>query len=112
MTYPDRENTLTLLKDWRDHHTRAERLMEGVKISIGLDPNGPMFETVWRLFAAYTDTLSVEIGDFCGWLEWFYLENEMGEKCMAAGYDGKVKPIKTLEHLYGLIAESRKRNPA
>jgi hypothetical protein len=51
----------------------------------------------------------VEVGDFCGWLEWYRDECEMGTKGMEAGYDGKTKRIKTLAHLYGLIAESRKR---
>ena len=110
--YPDRENSMTLLREWLQHHAAVQELMDGIKTSIGLDPNGPIFNTVWRLFEAYTDTLSVELGDFGGWLSWFYLENDMGAKAMHAGYDGKTRPIKTLAHLYTLIAESRKRMQA
>lgn len=110
--YPDRENTMTLLTEWARHHAAVEKLMDGITETIGLDPNGPMFDTVWRLFDAYTGTLAVEVGDFCGWLEWYRDECEMGTKSMEAGYDGKTKRIKTLAHLYGLIAESRKRRPA
>ena len=110
--YPDRENTMTLLTEWARHHAAVEKLMDGITETIGLDPNGPMFDTVWRLFDAYTMTLAVEVGDFCGWLEWYRDECEMGTKGMEAGYDGKTKRIKTLTHLYGLIAESRKRRSA
>ena len=109
MKYPDKSNTLALLGDWEKHHSAVEKLMDGIKTSMGLDPNGPMFDTVWKLFDAYTGSLAVEVGDFGGWLTWFYAENDMGARRMAAGYDGKAKPIKTLAHLYGLIAESRKR---
>lgn len=109
MNHPDRENSMTLLGDWQRHHAATQKLMNGIKTSMGMDPNGPLFNTVWGLFEAYTDTLSVELGDFGGWLEWFYLENDMGTKGMHAGYDSKTKPIKTLAHLYSLIAESRKR---
>ena len=109
MNYPDKEHTLAILGDWDKHHSALERLMGGIEATIGLDPDGPMFETMWKLFDAYTDALSVEVGDFDGWLRWFNYENYMGANGMAAGYYGKTKPIKTLVHLYGLIAESRKR---
>lgn len=108
--YPDKEHSLALLKDWKAHHEAVEKLMDGIKVSMGLEPNGPLFDTVWKLFDAYTSTLSVELGDFSGeWLPWFCNENDMGRKGMEAGYDGKFKPIKTLAHLYGLIVEERKR---
>lgn len=109
MTYPDRKQTIALLTDWQKHHAAVEKLMDGIKASIGLDPDGPMFDTVWRLFDSYTDALSAQLGDFGDWLSWFYMENDMGTNCLSAGYDGKTKPIKTLANLYGLIEESRKR---
>ena len=111
MSHPDRENTMTLLTEWKQHHAAIEKLMDGIKQHMGLDPDGTMFVTVWALFGAYTDTLAVEVGDYCGWLDWYRFETEMGAKNMSAGYDGKTKRVKTLANLYGLIAESRKRKP-
>jgi len=110
--YPDRENTLTLLTEWQCHHAAIEKMMDGIKTTMGLDPDGLMFVTVWALFGSYTNTLAVEIGDFDGWLDWYHFEAEMGKRSMTAGFDGKTKRIKTLAQLYGLIAESRKRRPA
>lgn len=108
MTYPDKENTLSLLGDWQVHHAAVEKLMDGIRTGMGLDINGPMFETVWKLFDAYTGALAVEVGDSSGWLEWFWSENEMGAKAMAAGYDKRLKPIKSLQDLWRLIEEDRK----
>lgn len=108
-SYTDRENTLSLLGDWAKHYAAVEALMAGVKSSIGLDPNGPMFDTVWKLFDAYTGTLSVEVGDFDGWLEWYQAENDMGAGKKSAGYDGQFIAIASLEDLYLLIEISRER---
>lgn len=110
MTHPDKEHSLALLVEWQANHDAVEKLMNGMETNIGLDPNGPLFNVVWRMFDAYTATLSVELGDYSGvWLQWYCAENGMGSKAMQAGYDGKLKQIKTLAHLYGLIAEARKR---
>ena len=109
MNYPDKENTLALLSDWAKHCAAVEALMAGVESSIGLDPNGPMFDTVWKLFDAYTGTLSVEVGDFCGWLEWYQADNDMGAGKKEAGYDGQLIAIASLEDLYLLIEISRER---
>ena len=107
--YPDRENTISLLTDWQKHHAAVEKLMDGIKDTIGLDIDGPLFEIVWALFGAYTDTLSVEVGDFGGWLEWHASENNMGAKKMQAGYDGQLIAIESLDDLCRLIEISCER---
>ena len=109
MTYPNKKTTLDLLANWAAHHDKIDKMMDGIKASIGLDPNGPLFDTVWRLFDGYTTALAAQIGDDGDWLPWFYMENSMGSKGHEAGYDGKPRKIKTLADLYWLIAESRKR---
>lgn len=109
MNYPDKKTTLALLAKWVAHHNKIDKMMGGIKASIGLDPNGPLCDTVWSLFDSYTAALAAQTGDEGDWLPWFYMENDMGAKGMAAGYDGKLRKIKTLADLYWLIAESRKR---
>lgn len=110
--YPDRENTLAMLGDWKKHHDDVEKLMNGIEASIGLDIDGPMFETVWKLFDAYTNTLAVEVGDSGGWLEWYHAECEMGASKKKAGYDGQLIAIESLGDLFLLIEMSRQRAEA
>ena len=111
MNYPDREASLKILKEWKRQHESLTILMANMEASIGLDIDGPMFSVVWGLFGAYTKNASELLGDKPGasgsWLEWFYLENNMGDKGMDAGYEGKVKPIKTLADLLDLIEQGR-----
>jgi hypothetical protein len=82
---------------------------DGIEASMGLDIDGPLFATVWKLFDAYTGALAVEVGDFTGWLEWYQSENAMGANGLAAGYDGQLIAIQSLDDLYRLIELSRDR---
>lgn len=109
MSYPDKKTTLALLNEWAAHHDKIDKMMDGVEVSIGLDPNGPLFDTVWGMFDSYTNALESQIGDAGDWSYWYRMENDMGGNGMTAGYDGKLRKIKTLADLYWLIAESRKR---
>ena len=107
--YPDREATIALLTDWQKHHAAMDRLFKGFAMYVGLEVEGPMFETVYSLFAAYTVTLAVEVGDLGGWLEWYFSENDMGARKMQAGYDGQLIAIESLGDLCRLIEISRER---
>ncbi len=111
MNHPDRENTLALLTDWKKHHVAVEKLMDGAAAYIGIEPEGPMHDTVWSLFNAYTDTLAVEIGDYFEWLNWYCSETDMGKRSKAVEIHGKTRRIKTLAQLCTLIIQSRREIP-
>ena len=108
--YPDRENTLSLLADWQKHHAAIEKLMDGIKDTMGLDIDGPLFEIVWALFSAYTDMLERVMGveDFT-WLPWYCFDNDMGDKGHEAspGNGHPRRPVRSLDDLAQLILESR-----
>lgn len=110
--YPDKENTMALLGDWQKHHTAVQKLMHGVEATIGIDPYGPMHETVWGLFDAYTFAIAVEVGDYFEWLEWYISETDMGKRGKAIPVNGKPRRIKTLAQLCAVIIDERKRVPA
>ena len=109
MSYPNKSDTLQILNDWHYQYDRITELMDGMTKAIGVLPEGLFSETVWGLFDSYTKAISDLVGDKGGWLNWYYLENNMGAKGMNAGYDGKTKPIKNKLDLRALIFESRER---
>lgn len=109
MSYPNKAETLQILNDWHYQHDRITELMDGMGKSIGLLPEGPLFETVWGMFDAYTKSISELVGDKGDWLAWYYLENDMGARGMSAGYNGKTSLIKSKVHLWKLIEQSRGR---
>lgn len=43
------------------------------------------------------------------WISWWVWENELGKGKRSAGYDGKIKAIKTIDDLIRLIEQEEKR---
>ena len=41
----------------------------------------------------------------CDWIGWFVYENDFGKKGYEAGYDGNMKPIKTISNLWDLLKD-------
>jgi hypothetical protein len=109
MNHPDEKQTMFLLQKWAAMHDGLERLMGNAEAVFGALVDSPFFETSWKNFDTYTDTLAQLIGDQGDWMTWFYSENAMGAKGLEAGYDKRDQPIKTLAHLAALILESRQR---
>ena len=111
MTYPDRENTISLLADWAKHHASVSKMMTGIKQHIGLDHDGAMFVTIWAVFGAYTDAIAAEIGDYFEWLDWYRFETDMGQCSKQVMINGKYKRIKTLAQLATVIIQQREEIP-
>lgn len=111
MKYPDKKQALILLDEWQKMQISLYALFDGMRPAFGSLVETSLFETTWRLFDAYTVALSARLGDttFEPWMQWYAFENGMGTKKYPAGYDGKVKPIKNLSDLYGLILIARGR---
>jgi len=109
MTYPTKPEALALLKKWKADHDRAKKMLDDIKAVIGLYEKSPLSDSVWFMFLGFTESLGLLLGDKSSWLIWFYIENDMGREGRHAGYDGKTKPIKTVNQLYALIVKERKR---
>lgn len=58
----------------------------------------PIYTRSWIIAEALIDEL-----DVYGWMSWFILENDYGASALEAGYDGKLKPIKTVDDLLELM---------
>lgn len=111
MTYPSRPTTIAILREWKAMHDVTAKMMDDIQRTIGLEPGSVLFDGVWNIFDAYTRATSAQVGDFGDWLEWYYLEADMGNRPMEAGYSETMppRPINSLARLAALIFESRKR---
>lgn len=112
ITHHSKPAALALLTAWKARHDTLGKLMGGITNVLGLEVESPLFEMMWGTFDDYTKTLAALLGDHSEWMGWFQSENEMGAKGMAAGYDGNLTPVKTLDELLDLIAISRDREAA
>ena len=110
MNYPDNSTAIYRLKEWEELHDELKAIQYGIEKMFGCHPESQFYDTTWRVFDAYTIALAETLGDKGGdWMQWYCAENEMGASGHSAGYDGKTKPIKTMNNLYELILQGRKQ---
>lgn len=101
-----REQILHHLTVWSAATAALDEQMDALAAIVGMQPESPLHEAVWRTWDHYTRTLADLIGAG-GWLDWHYLENEMGArgyKC-APHRGAQLRAIDSIEALADLIHE-------
>jgi len=109
MTYPTKREAMEMLKAWKKTHANLSAMFDKLFEAVGPIHDSILYETVWKSFDQHTRALSAALGDSDDWLAWYFGENDMGANAYEAGYDGKLRKIKTLEDLYRLIEQGRGR---
>lgn len=100
---------LPILQRWAETITAAEEAFEPVSESLGSVPEAPLPTALYALYGLADEWAGTAIGCGTGWIEWYRIENSMGERGHEAGFDGELKPIRTLEDLAELLAEDLRR---
>lgn len=95
------DEKLSLLTEWQATVESQESALEALDAALGYS-DGPLRQSCHTMQERYTRAIATILGDDI-WLEWFCYENDMGGKGMEAGYEGNLKPIRTLQDLIGLI---------
>jgi hypothetical protein len=112
-TQPDAE-TLALLEQWEKQHEQLHACYEADQKLTGATIDSPLWNSVWTVFDAYTRQLEHRLGEnpdsaHGTWLGWYQCDNDMGKRGMEAGYDDRVRPIRNIHDLAGLLTEARRR---
>ena len=102
-----KDEKLEALTKWQAAIEKADRVFDPIVDAIGLEPDGALFELVTDLQIEMTEITSFAVGDTEQWLDWYWLENDMGNKGMEAGYDGNLKKIRFLDELLELIEQDQ-----
>ena len=102
MTRKELDEHLNIIKAHRsnvDNYIHAvKHLSEGIAIDYSYD-----------IECAYIKLVSQLAGDDGNWISWYIDENDFGRKKFRAGYDGKMKQIKSTRDLLNLIEEGEKK---
>lgn len=108
MTYPNRAETMMLLRKWRQVSLRNGRVLGDLWMILCASEECPLSDVIWGTFDAYTDVLAAQIGagDL---MRWYQSENDWGRKGLLMGYGDKLRKIKTLNDLWWLIGQERAR---
>ena len=106
------DEIIPILERWAEAITAAEEALELVQQAVGLESEAPLPTAVYALIGLADEWAGERIGAGGGWLEWYRLENDMGTRGHEAGFDGAVKPVRTLDDLAALLAEDVRRADA
>jgi hypothetical protein len=102
MTRKELDKHLNIIKAHRgnvgNYIHAVKQLSEGIAIDYSYD-----------IECAYIKLVSELAGDTGAWISWYIDENDFGRKKYEAGYDGKMKQIKSTRDLLNLIEEGKKR---
>ncbi len=103
------DEIVEVLERWAEAITAADEALDLLLQAVGCDPESPLFTAVHALIGLADEWAGERIGAGGGWLEWYRLENDMGARAREAGFDGVVKPVRTLDDLAALLAEDVRR---
>ena len=88
-----------------------ERVQKGLDAQLdllydlaGCQPDSPLPAAIYAVADAHTDAVARIVGDTAGAMEWWARECDFGNYLLSAGKGDKIRPIKTLKQLAGLIA--------
>lgn len=93
---------LEYLNEWQKCYEENEKFYQKQKEIYELSPESLAASTIWGGFAVYTKCVAKIVGDKDKWLEWYWLENDMGKKAYEADVHEN-GPIKNLSDLLELI---------
>lgn len=102
----NKSEILKSITEWQAHQKALDAQLELLYNMTGNSGESPLMEAIYNIAGAHTDAVAALIGDESKWLDWWKYECRFGEKLMsAAKAGGKLRPVKTLKQLAGLIAE-------
>jgi len=82
-------------------YKRLNAAMDAADKAGCLDPNGPLFDAVWRSFDGMLNLVDCD-----GWIHWFIYDNGCGKKALTASAGGKPRVIRTTKQLARIIREA------
>ena len=87
-------------------HDAVHAQLDALKPTLNPDPGCPLYNAIFELLNVAIMATAEAIGGSAGeWLDWFVIENDCGRKAHEAGYDNRLRPIRTVEDLLDLIEE-------
>jgi len=93
------EEKLNTLLEWKSKALEIEKQLNTLESVTGFIGDGPLYKTVWDLFATYTKTLATLLDDHSDWLEWYWLECDMGRSPKEAWVNRRYVLVDSLDAL-------------
>lgn len=92
------------LAAWAVLMMRCEAQLAAITTLMDADTESPFLRPFCDLMQAHTRDTAAAVGDRHGWLEWYWVENDLGARGHSAGPVGHPRPITCADDLAWLIA--------
>jgi hypothetical protein len=104
-----RELMLQHLQRWERVVLEVQEVDEALEALTGREPEGRLTTAMWATVGAYSEILeTLLIGSAVNnWLEWYWIENQMGERAFSVVLAGGERPIDCIEALTDMLMECR-----
>ena len=109
---PDLAEILPVLQRWAETVTAADEALALLASAVGSEPEAPVPQAMYALQGLADEWAAERIGTSTHWLEWYRLENDMGERGHEAGWEDDMRPIRSLEDFAALLAGDIQRADA
>lgn len=106
-----------LEKAVREFHERVKQMTQvadDLSTILFMGPESPFYTAMWKVMEGYRDTLE-ELYGLAGWIDWWWLECDMGNRPMQAKIPGdtEFRLISTIDDFVRLaIDDFKRRNQA
>ena len=107
----DTAHMLHHLRQWQSAMQAAEQRLDALSELTGINPEAPLFETIYNLMGLATRQVADLTGASLEWLESWWLEHAFGARPMQAGLVGEeLRDMATLEELVALICDCEEKD--
>lgn len=103
---------LATLERWAEAVNAAYEALALLAKAAGSNPEAPICTAVFDLMGLADQWAALRIGTGEDWLEWYRIENDMGQRAHEAGWKDDMRPIRNLEDFAALLAEDVRRADA
>lgn len=69
-----------MLEAWRGRREALDAQLDALSLLTMAAPECPLFSAIEDIWMAYTVSVSQIVGDKAEWLQWYWLERDMGNK--------------------------------
>lgn len=98
------------VRDFHDRVSNVERVIDSMNSVFMTSPESEFNSAIWAIVGAYKDSLD---DAYCigGWLEWWWLECNLGIRPMKASLAGEeMRTISSIDDLVSLILDDIKKS--
>ena len=89
----------------QDHKEKIDESFDAMETLFGDLTGGDLYESVYKLFDSFIDSMCISHGININWLTWFIYDNEFGDEGLDCNLNGKLYTIDDIDSFADFLIE-------